>query len=153
MTAPAFRQELERDFGKDVRISFNLAPPALGAGSEVKKRRFGQWMHGVLRVLARFVALRETVFDPFGWSDERKRERAWRDRYIAFVASLASAEGGVDLGVLSEIARLPDQVRGFGHVKLAAMARACERWNELEGKSKQPFGPDARAHDSHKALA
>jgi len=155
LTAPAFRQELERDFGKGVRISFNLAPPALGAGSEVKKRRFGQWMQGVLLVLARFVVLRETLFDPFGWSEERRRERGWRDRYIAFVASMATAADAEKLGVLSEIARLPDQVRGFGHVKLAAMSRASKRWNELESTLNQSFGQHARdqASSKEKALA
>jgi indolepyruvate ferredoxin oxidoreductase len=154
LTAPAFRQELESGFGKSVRISFNLAPPAFGAGAAVKKRRYGSWMHGALFMLARCTALRETAFDPFGWSAERKRERAWRDRYMRFVASMAATQGAEYLSVLSEIARLPDQVRGFGHVKLEAMSHASQRWDELEQLLQQPLVPDhAPERKSQEALA
>jgi indolepyruvate ferredoxin oxidoreductase len=36
--------------------------------------------------------------------------------------------------VAEQIARLPADVRGFGHVKAQAMDAALKRWDELDGR-------------------
>ncbi|MDA1172258.1 MAG: hypothetical protein O3B28_07690, partial [Proteobacteria bacterium] len=75
--------------------------------------------------------LRETLLDPFALQQERQKEHAWRDRYIAFVKAISSAPESYDLSVAEQIAQLPADVRGFGHVKMQAMDTAIQRWDEL----------------------
>ncbi|MCY1245928.1 hypothetical protein D9M72_591180 [compost metagenome] len=85
-----------------------------------------------MAVLARMQWIRETPFDPFGRTKDRLEERAWRDRYIAFVEALLSSPASFDMSVAEQIARLPADVRGFGHVKERAMHDASKRWDALE---------------------
>lgn len=127
-----FRRSIEDRFGAGVRLSYHLAPPTLGMGADVKKRRYGQWIRWPMEVLGRMQWLRETPLDPFGRNEERRRERGWRDRYIAFIETLASTPKNLDMNVAHEIAKLPAEVRGFGHVKMQAMEVASERWTALE---------------------
>lgn len=131
LVSDSFRKSVATEFGEGVRLTYHLAPPTLGAGKDVRKRAFGQWIGWPMAVLARLQWLRETPLDVFGRHDERKRERAWRDRYVAFVEMLASSPGACDLSVAAQIARIPADVRGFGHVKLQAMDAATKRWDEL----------------------
>jgi indolepyruvate ferredoxin oxidoreductase len=129
-----FRKSIEREFGRGIRVSYHLAPPALGIGPSVRKRMYGQWIRWPMAVLARMQCLRETPFDLFGRSEERQHERAWRNRYIAFVESLLSSSVKCDMTVAEQIAQLPADVRGFGHVKAQAMQVALKRWDELDGR-------------------
>jgi len=145
LTASAFRQEIDRSFGEGVKMSYNLAPPTLGGKSPETKKRFGPWLRTPLALLSRCQWLRETLFDPFGRTEERKRERAWRDGYMAFVASLEKVDAAVNREVLLQIANLPDEVRGFGHVKLKAMDQASKRWKELELRLASRPSPAAAA--------
>ncbi|MFM0374341.1 DUF6537 domain-containing protein [Paraburkholderia aspalathi] len=129
-----FRKSIEREFGQGVRLSYHLAPPTLGTGKDVRKRMVGQWIRWPMAVLSRLQWLRETPLDPFARNEERRHERAWRDRYLAFVELLVSSSETLDISVAEQIARLPADVRGFGHVKGAAMAGASKRWDALEGR-------------------
>ena len=129
-----FRKSIEREFGQGVRLSYHLAPPTLGTGKDVSKRMYGQWIRWPMAVLARLQWLRETPLDPFARNEERRHEQAWRDRYIAFVESLLSSPETLDMFVAEQIAGLPADVRGFGHVKGQAMDSASKRWDELEGR-------------------
>ncbi|MEO6570177.1 MAG: DUF6537 domain-containing protein, partial [Ilumatobacteraceae bacterium] len=56
--------------------------------------------------------------DPFGFAEVRKLERAMVIEYEAAVGTLLAhiAPGNLDEAV--EIASLPDQVRGYEHIKL-----------------------------------
>lgn len=84
-----------------------------------------------MMILARLQWLRETFLDPFALQLERQREHAWRDRYITFVKAISSAPENYDLSVAEQIAKLPADVRGFGHVKMQSMETAIQRWDEL----------------------
>jgi indolepyruvate ferredoxin oxidoreductase len=129
-----FRKSIEREFRQGVRLSYHLAPPTLGTGKDVRKRTYGQWIRWPTAVLAHLQWFRETPLDPFARNEERRHKRAWRDRYIAFVESLLSSPGTFDMSVAEQIARLPADARGFGHVKGHAMDSASKRWDELEGR-------------------
>ncbi len=140
LVSASFRESLEREFGQGVSLKYHLAPPSLGTGQDVRKRTFGHWMRWPMAVLARMQWIRETRLDPFGRAEERLQERAWRDRYVAFVESLSGSPASFDMSVAEQIANLPADVRGFGHVKARAMHVASERWDELEAslaKSRQ----------------
>ncbi|MFT3666439.1 indolepyruvate ferredoxin oxidoreductase family protein [Piscinibacter sp.] len=131
LVSEAFRKSIATEFGEGVRLTYHLAPPTLGAGKEARKRPFGQWMRWPMAVLARMQWLRETPLDPFGRNAERRQERAWRDRYMDFARSLVESSGSYDVAIATQIAQIPASVRGFGHVKLQAMALASKRWDEL----------------------
>lgn len=131
LTGKSFKQSIDSQFGKGLRLTYHLAPPALGAHDTVRKRAFGYWMRIPMMILARLQLLRETFLDPFALQLERQREHAWRDRYIAFVKAISSAPENYDLSIAEQIAKLPADVRGFGHVKMQSMETAIQRWDEL----------------------
>jgi indolepyruvate ferredoxin oxidoreductase len=132
---PAFRAQIASQFDGDFKLAFHLAPPLLARkkpGSKVPaKSTFGGWMMPVFGVLARFKGLRGTMLDPFGYTSERKDERALRDRYLAFVHELATGLRATNKDAALKLAQLPDQVRGYGHIKQAAMDSFAAQWPEL----------------------
>ena len=131
---PAFREKLAAQFDGDLRIHYHLAPPALArrdSHGEPVKRRFGPWMGTAFRALAKLKFLRGTVLDPFGRTAERRTERALIGEYRACIDELL---GGLDAGSLGravEIASLPEEIRGYGHVKARHLAAAREKWARL----------------------
>ena len=115
-----------------MRLHFHLAPPLLARRNEkgeLVKRRYGPWMMSAFRLLARFRGLRGTAFDPFGYTDERKTERAMIDAYQQRISSLIERLDRTRLSTAVEIASLPERIRGFGHVKERAIeqVQAVER--------------------------
>ncbi|WP_411836600.1 indolepyruvate ferredoxin oxidoreductase family protein [Paracoccus sp. ME4] len=127
------RQVADRWEG-DVRLSLHLAPPMLNgkdADGRPKKREFGPWMFRAFRVLAACKGLRGTPLDPFGYSAERRRERAAIREYEADMAEIFAGLTDPMLPVAIELAELPLGVRGFGPVKDRAADQAALRRAEL----------------------
>ena len=86
-----------------------------------KKIAFGSWVLGAFKVLQHGKSLRGGAFDVFGRTDERKMERDLRDTYLADLEILLATLSPTTAKTITEIARLPDEVRGFGHVKAASV--------------------------------
>jgi indolepyruvate ferredoxin oxidoreductase len=132
---PAFRQQLSEQFEGDFRIRFHFAPPLLAkpdpATGRVAKRSYGPWMMRALGILSRLKILRGTVFDPFAGSDERKMERRLLADYEADIELLLARLDATTLATAIELASLPEPLRGFGHVKAAAVLRMQPRRDEL----------------------
>jgi len=131
-TSGEFAKQLAEQFEGEVRLHFHLAPPLLARRNEkgeLVKRRYGPWMMSAFRLLARFRGLRGTAFDPFGYTDERKTERAMIDAYQQRISSLIERLDRTRLSTAVEIASLPERIRGFGHVKERAIeqVQAVER--------------------------
>jgi indolepyruvate ferredoxin oxidoreductase len=131
--APAFRQQLQETFdGEDMKITFHLAPPLLGrkhpATGQPMKTEFGPWMLGVFGLLAKLKGLRGTAFDVFGYSAERKDERARIEHFLARLDELGQGLTPEKHALALEIAGLPQRIRGFGPVraKNAAETDAAE---------------------------
>jgi len=137
-----FREQIAAQFDGDYKLAFHLAPPLLARrkpGSDVPaKMQFGAWLMPVFGVLARFKGLRGTAFDVFGYTYERKRERAMRDRYLGFVRDLASGLNAENKDAALKLAQLPDAVRGYGHIKEAAMDAMDAQWAELMANYRHP---------------
>jgi indolepyruvate ferredoxin oxidoreductase len=62
--------------------------------------------------------VRGTPADPFRWAEVRRVERAMIPEYIAAVERLCDRLDAETLGESIAIASLPDQVRGYEHLKL-----------------------------------
>jgi indolepyruvate ferredoxin oxidoreductase len=119
-TDPVFASTLAGMFEGDYKVHFHLAPPLLAkrdAKGHLIKQEFGPWMMSAFRVLAKFKGLRGTALDIFGYTTERKMERALIGEYKATVASLLERLTMENLGTATAIAAIPEDIRGYGHVK------------------------------------
>jgi indolepyruvate ferredoxin oxidoreductase len=120
---PAFKAQLHEAFEDGARYKYNLAPPLFSKRDpqtgHLQKREFGQWMGGAFALLAKFKGLRGTPLDLFGYTDERKMERRLITHYEQQVLALIKHLTPVNHAILIQIASLPGQIRGFGHVKEA----------------------------------
>ena len=148
-TDGAFRERLAASFEGDLRVTFHLAPPVLArrdpVTGEPRKRTFGPWMWRALGLLAKLRFLRGTPFDPFGRTEERRMERRLIEEYFETVEELAAGLHPGNLGLAVEIASVPEQIRGYGHVKQrnvaeaqAARASLLERWRAGSGGEAEP---------------
>ncbi len=124
---PAFRRELAVTFEDGARIRYNLAPPLFSRRDpdtgHLLKREFGPWVGKLFPLLAKGKRLRGTILDPFGRTDERRMERALIDEYEARMRGIAVALTPSNHKIAVEAASLPAQIRGYGHVKEAAVER------------------------------
>ncbi|MFD1794977.1 indolepyruvate ferredoxin oxidoreductase family protein [Paracoccus aurantiacus] len=126
LSSQAFRERLAGDF-EGGRMVYNLAPPFLPARRDTRgrpvKRRFGPWLTPFLRVLARGKALRGTAFDPFGLLAERREERELIDWYKGVLKALPARISAAEVNTALKILAAPTEMRGYGPVKQAAIAR------------------------------
>jgi indolepyruvate ferredoxin oxidoreductase len=146
-TDKRFLAQLGEQFeGKPV-LRFHLAPPVLGrrdAKGRAVKTSFGPWMMNAFRVLAKLRGLRGTALDVFGRTAERRMERQLIADYRAMVEDvLARFERAerIDFDTALALARLPEQIRGFGHVKEESVVSARVRWAALAKQLDAPAPP------------
>jgi indolepyruvate ferredoxin oxidoreductase len=133
-TDTGFLDKIAAQFEGDWRVNYHLAPPSLARRNdkgELVKQKFGPWMHGAFKVLARLKGLRGTAFDPFGRTEERRTERALIGEYRAAIEEVLQSLAPDNLGLALEIARIPEDIRGYGHVKERHLAVARPRWAAL----------------------
>ena len=143
---PAFDAALRQQFGRWDRVVHHLAPPLLsrpGPDGRPRKRPFGPWVRVAFRVLARMKGLRGTPLDPFGHTEERRLERQLARDYEALVEQqLLPALKADNLALAVRLAEVVQQVRGFGPVKLANLAKARSEWHDLleawQGRARKP---------------
>ena len=131
---PAFAEQLARQFEGGIKLRYHLAPPVWWGQGGVQapaKRVFGGWMGPVFRVLAMGKGLRGTPLDPFGWTAERRAERAWVARYEAALERVVAGLHAGNHALAQEWLGATDTIKGFGHVKARHQAAALSRWAVL----------------------
>jgi indolepyruvate ferredoxin oxidoreductase len=123
-----FRAALARQFEGAYRIEFNLAPPMIAEidanTGHAKKRTFGPWMLSAFGVLAKFKFLRGTSFDIFGRTEERRMERRLIADYENLLDEIAANLTPANHAAAVGLASIPEEIRGYGHVKQAHFTRA-----------------------------
>ena len=102
-------------------------------------------MFQAFKLLAKLKGLRGTVFDIFGYSEERKTERRLIGEYETTMASVIAALDGGNHALAMQIAALPEQIRGFGHVKERNLAKVREREANLLAAFRSPATAAATA--------
>ena len=102
------------------------------------KRRYGRWMMHVMRILARARFVRGTLFDPFGYGEDRKLERRLLADYETLLDLLGERLTPDNYGLAVELASLPEAIRGYGPVKAASAEAADTRRAELLGAFDAP---------------
>ncbi len=132
-TDGTFLRRLRETFAGRPRLTFHLAPPLFAPRDpetgHLRKLSFGPWMLPAFRLLARLRFLRGTPFDPFGWTRERRSERAEIVRYRELLKLIGDRLRPDNHATAVALASVPEHIRGFGHVKEEHLqrARALER--------------------------
>jgi indolepyruvate ferredoxin oxidoreductase len=125
-------------------VHYHLAPPLFAKRNdkgELQKSKYGPAMLGAFRVLAKLRGLRGTPFDIFGRTEERRTERALIGEYRASIEQVLAALTPANHALAVEIARIPEQIKGFGHVKARNLALARVQWEQLLQAWRQPQAP------------
>ncbi|GGK78833.1 indolepyruvate ferredoxin oxidoreductase family protein [Amphritea balenae] len=134
-TDGAWLARINRQFSGNFRLKFHMAPPLLSRKDPLtgqpKKREFGPWMYSGLKLVAGFKGLRGTRFDPFGYTEERREERALITEYEQLLNVLIAGLTNENLALAVEIANIPELIKGFGHVKARNLNGARERLSIL----------------------
>jgi indolepyruvate ferredoxin oxidoreductase len=142
-----FMKQVDARFEGDYTLEFHLAPPLLAksdpATGHPKKKPYGPWMLKAFTFLAKLKGLRGTPRDLFGYSTERKLEQQLIKDYEARVETLLTDLNHDNYAYAVELAALPEQVRGYGHIKEAHLKRVRAREQELLALFRNP--PQAAA--------
>jgi len=133
-TETGFLEKIATQFEGDYTVAYHLAPPLTAKRDdkgELVKQRFGPWMQTAFRLLARMKGLRGGPFDVFGRTEERRTERALIGEYRASIDEVLQTLNAANLAQAVEIARIPEEIRGYGHVKERHLAAARPKWAAL----------------------
>ncbi|GAA6157887.1 indolepyruvate ferredoxin oxidoreductase family protein [Ruegeria sp. HU-ET01832] len=128
------REKAETEFDGDFKMTFHLAPPILGGtgpDGRPRKRTYGEWMLGPLKLMTRLKALRGTPLDIFGYSAERRMERALIKQYERDLKEITPLISSETRDAVIALAELPLDIRGFGPVLQENEAKAAKRREEL----------------------
>ncbi|MBZ0145838.1 MAG: 2-oxoacid:acceptor oxidoreductase family protein, partial [Rhodocyclaceae bacterium] len=146
---PAFHAKIAATFEGDYTLNFHLAPPLLAKTDPFtgrpRKRAYGPWMLTALRGLAKLKFLRGSAFDVFGRTAERRLERELITDYERDIAALLASLNASTLDTAVALAALPEQIRGFGPVKLRTVEAARQRREALLSELKGTAQPADRA--------
>ncbi len=141
-TDGSFRRQLAETFDGNGRMTFHLSPPLLARKDpntgEPAKMTFGPWMMKAFGVLAKFRGLRGTALDPFGYTAERRAERALIGEYRRHVEAALATLSPASHAAAVAVAEVPEQIRGYGPIKERSIGKARETWRELEKGAARP---------------
>jgi indolepyruvate ferredoxin oxidoreductase len=122
-------------FEGDYKTVFHLAPPLLARTDpltgEPRKMQFGPWILPLFKFLKAFRFLRGTPLDPFGYTEERRMERALIGEYERTVETLIQGLTPQNHALAVQIASVPEEMRGFGYIKKRNVEVARKKRDEL----------------------
>jgi indolepyruvate ferredoxin oxidoreductase len=133
-TGTDFLARIQDSFEGDFKVHYHLAPPLLAkknSKGELVKQKFGPLMLTGFKVLAQLKGLRGTALDIFGRTEERQTERALIDEYVKHLESAVANLTETTHAHALEVARVPENIKGFGHVKERNIKVARQVWQRL----------------------
>jgi indolepyruvate ferredoxin oxidoreductase len=140
-TDPAFHERIAQMFEGDFKLNYHLAPPLLAKKNdkgELIKQKYGSAMLTAFKWLAKFKGLRGGALDVFGKTEERRMERQLIADYRASIEEVLRGLKAGNHALALDIARLPEQIKGFGHVKERNVRAARSRWDGLMAQWRDP---------------
>ncbi|MBT3369205.1 MAG: indolepyruvate ferredoxin oxidoreductase family protein [Rhodospirillaceae bacterium] len=130
-----FMEQVNQQFEGDFSLHMHMAPPLIAkrdpVSGELQKREFGPWMLKLMPLLARMRGLRGGAWDIFGRTEERRMERQLISDYESTMAEVLAGLNHDNHAMATRIAEVPDRMRGFGHVKEKAVAKAKKAEAEM----------------------
>ncbi|MDP3521144.1 MAG: indolepyruvate ferredoxin oxidoreductase family protein, partial [Hydrogenophaga sp.] len=145
-TDAAFHQRVADMFEGDFKLNYHLAPPLLAKKNdkgELQKQKFGPAMLTAFKLLAKLKGLRGGALDVFGKTEERRMERQLIADYRASIEEVLQGLNAGNHALALDIARLPEQIKGFGHVKERNVRAARSRWDALLADWRNPAARQA----------
>jgi indolepyruvate ferredoxin oxidoreductase len=134
-TENEFLDEVRAAIDGDFRLRFHLSPPLIARKDKQSGRpakyAFGSWMLLVFRALARMRSIRGSWLDPFGYMRERREERRLIEEYETTLVEILPRLRADNAGIAMSLAAWPESIRGFGPIKLTAIAAARQRRDDL----------------------
>jgi indolepyruvate ferredoxin oxidoreductase len=135
-TDGSFAKKVSEKFDGDFSLKFHLAPPIFAkrdkATGRLQKQEFGGWVIHAFRLLARMKFLRGSALDLFGRTEERRTERKLVEDYLAMIDRRCASPKAAQIPLLAKLARVPETIRGFGHIKEANVKLAAAETARLE---------------------
>jgi indolepyruvate ferredoxin oxidoreductase len=134
-TDKAFLQKIDAMFEGDFIVNYHLAPPLIAKTNtkgELQKQKFGPLMLTGFKLLKQLKVLRGSALDVFGYTEERRTERELIQQYLASLEMLMAKLDTSNHALALEMVRIPEQIKGFGHVKARHLAAARLKWDALK---------------------
>jgi indolepyruvate ferredoxin oxidoreductase len=135
-TDKQFLERVKSQFEGDFKVFYHLAPPLLAKRNEkgqLIKQKMSPYMLLVFKVLTQLKFLRGTAFDVFGRTEERQTERALIQEYKDAIEELLVSLNAQNHSLAVNVAKVPEQIKGFGHVKERHIEAAMLQWqNNLD---------------------
>jgi indolepyruvate ferredoxin oxidoreductase len=139
---PAFMQKIRSQFEGDFKLHFHLAPPLLAkrdpVSGELRKAEYGSWVFSAFKLLAKLRGLRGSAFDIFGYTRERQMERRLIVEYETVVEEIIGKLSADNHALAVKIASIPEEIRGYGHVKERNLALAKAKQARLVEAFRSP---------------
>ena len=133
-TDSAFLSRVTGMFEGDFKLNYHLAPPLTSEKNEkgeLVKQKFGPVMLTGFKVLRHLKFLRGTALDVFGRTEERRTERALIGEYQSSLLVILNQLNADNHRLAVDVARIPEHIKGFGHVKERNLKAARTQWNAL----------------------
>jgi indolepyruvate ferredoxin oxidoreductase len=143
-----FAERIKSEFEGEYKLHFHLAPPLLARRNEqgeLIKSEFGAWVFSAFKLLAKLRALRGTGLDIFGYTVERRSERQLISDYAQLLGELMAGLRPENHALAVQISSIPEEIRGYGHVKMRSLAAAKEKQARLLAEFRSPTAQRAAA--------
>lgn len=131
-----FKRSLDDQFTGKYQIKVNMAPPLFSKKDPVTgylvKKEFSSWVLKLFPLMTKMKFLRGSMFDVFGYSQERKDERELINSYEKTILDVCSSLTSSNYEEAIALAELPMMIKGFGHVK-------AKNHQEFVAKNKAQF--------------
>jgi indolepyruvate ferredoxin oxidoreductase len=142
-TSEAFQRQLAETFEGDLTLELHLAPPIPFLQRKTdfggsRKITFGPWMFGVMKVLAKLKWLRGSWIDITRFNNDRIVERRLLAEYEALIDEILSSLTPDNHAAAVALARLPERIRGFGHIKARHIAAVEPERERLLAEFRHP---------------
>jgi indolepyruvate ferredoxin oxidoreductase len=139
----AFRRQLEETFEGDLRLELHLAPPIPFLQRKTdfggsRKMTFGPWMFRTMKLLARLKWLRGSWIDITRFNNDRIVERRLLADYETLLDEILRSLRPENHAAAVALARLPEKIRGFGHIKARHVEIADLERERLLAEYRQP---------------
>mgnify|MGYP000128441061 CR=1 FL=1 len=102
---------------------------------ELVKQKYGPGMLTGFKLLAKLKGLRGTALDIFGRSQERQTERALIGEYMQHLEQAIEHLDQDSHAHALNVAKVPENIKGFGHVKERNIRVARQQWQALQTPS------------------
>ena len=119
-------------------VNFHFAPPLLSQwwsrDGQPTKIRVGAWARFPLKVLAGLKFFRGTAMDVFGYTAERRAERADLANYLADIDLITEMATIESIDSAQQLANAPSKLKGYGHVRTRSRRTWLEKRNQYRAE-------------------